>query len=412
MVWQLMIQKKASVLIRQFLRRYDLLFLFIGIMISTGVLTCTLMLFEGYEKALKESILNFNAHIYFFKPGSHDLGMNDISLINEYLSKQPEVFTSQAVVSGQGMISYGSGLKGVNYRSIDSERKLLPVSYREIITEGTYQLRKETDVVIGKQLAEANHIAVGDTVFMLASGNRDFSLSGIQQMPLTIAGIFNTGMYEYDMKTVFVRPDLALKLTGKQDGSHKNEYTLIEVRIKTEQVENARILAKKWERELNLKYQIYSWIHFNGNIFSLLKLEKWVIGIVLFFLIIIASFSIITSTITTISEEKKKIAILRAIGLKYRVIYQLYFTKMTGFGVAGILCGIISGWGFAHIISKQSFIKMEGQVYLLDAFHVSIQPQTLLLIFVSAFAIVSFSALIALKKLNALDIISVLRMNK
>ncbi|HOE91226.1 MAG TPA: FtsX-like permease family protein, partial [Candidatus Cloacimonadota bacterium] len=152
--------------------------------------------------------------------------------------------------------------------------------------------------------------------------------------------------------------------------------------------------------------------HYNGNIFSLIKLEKWVIGIVLFFLIIIASFSTISSTITSINEDKKKIAILRAIGLKYQSVYKIYFTKFLLMGIAGIISGIIGGWFVAKLISKQSFIKMEGQVYLLDAFHVDISFLTLLIIFTTATIVVSVSIYAALKRLKMLDIIDILRMNK
>ncbi|HOE91836.1 MAG TPA: ABC transporter permease, partial [Candidatus Cloacimonadota bacterium] len=207
------------------------------------------MLFEGYERALKDSILNFNAHIYFFKPGLYDLQNSDIERIEKYLKEQQEYVSSQAVINGQGMLSIGSSLKGVNYRSIDDKRTDLPVSYREIIAEGTHLLEQENDIVIGKELADTYNIALNDTIFILSGADQRTSFSSLQQLPLRVVGTFKTGMYEYDMKNIFVSQEESQKLTKRKSGM--NEYNLIEVRIKTEDIEKAREIALKWEKEFH-----------------------------------------------------------------------------------------------------------------------------------------------------------------
>jgi lipoprotein-releasing system permease protein len=144
----------------------------------------------------------------------------------------------------------------------------------------------------------------------------------------------------------------------------------------------------------------------------LLKLEKWVIGIILFFLIIIASFSIITSSITTINEDSKKIALLRTLGMRLKDIYIVYLLRIIVIGIISIVIGLVCGYVIAQLISHQNLIKMNGEVYLLDAFHVSITFPTLMIIFVTSLMRVTLSAMIALKQIFKLDIISILRMKK
>ena len=410
MIWRFVIQRKLSLILRQLSRRFDMVFFFLSLLLSVSVLTCTLMLFEGYERALKDSILSFNAHIYFFKPGINDLQELDILHIEDYLKNEADYVSSQAVINGQGMLSIGSNLKGVNYRSIEYERNDLPIAYQEIIVDGSHILENSNDIVIGKQLAESNKVAIGDTLYILAVLNKNKSLSSLHQLPLRVVGTFRTGMYEYDMKNIFVTKEQALLISKKSLGI--GNYNLLEVKILTDKLENAKKIAAKWERDLGLRYQVFSWINYNGNIFSLLKLEKWVIGIVLFFLIIIASFSTISSTVTSINEDQKKIAILRSIGLEFRKIYQIYYTKFMLLGAFGIICGLGSGWLLASIISRQGIIKMEGQVYLLDKFHVSIEISTLFVIFFSTMSVLSVSILAALARLKTLNIIDVLRINK
>ena len=173
MIWRFVIQRKLSLILRQLSRRFDMVFFFLSLLLSVSVLTCTLMLFEGYERALKDSILSFNAHIYFFKPGINDLQELDILHIEDYLKNEADYVSSQAVINGQGMLSIGSNLKGVNYRSIEYERNDLPIAYQEIIVDGSHILENSNDIVIGKQLAESNKAAIGDTLYILAGLNKN-----------------------------------------------------------------------------------------------------------------------------------------------------------------------------------------------------------------------------------------------
>lgn len=407
MVWQLLIKRKISLVFKHLLKRHDIIFLLIGLIVSVATLTTTLMLFEGYEKALKDAILNFNAHVYFFHPGSNDLLPENVKEIDKYLSSKPEVDSYQSVVMGQGLISAKGSLKGVNYRTVNYKQKKIPILYKDIIVEGDYKLLKYEDVVIGKNLGKKLNLAIGDTVYFLSTKSKAFSVNQMQQSMLIIRGFFSTGMYDYDTKTIFINTHLASDIFGKS-----NQYSLVEVKLKPEYIEKARDFAVKSERDLGLKYQVYSWIHYNGNIFTLLRLEKWVIGIVLFFLIIIASFSVVTSTITTISEEKKKIAILKTLGLKMSSIYSIYFLKTFFTGLLAVILGIISAFGISYLITKQRFLHMYGEVYLLDAFHVNISLTTLTIVVVGSMLVVSLSTVLALKRLLELDIITVLRMRK
>lgn len=407
MILQLIYKKSIKEIIKHILKRYDLLFLVLGLIISSATLSCTIMLFEGYERALKQTILNFNAHIYFFQPGSNDLDQKHVNQISHFLKNDPRVESYQPVVMGQGMIISAQKMKGVNFRSVRFKQKNLPIAYHQIIISGNGNLENESSAVIGSQIAKDHHIALGDTIFIMTSGSQEFDINQIRQVPLIVQGIFKSGMYEYDSKNIFVNESFSHSLSQNNE-----QFNLLEVSLKNEYIEEAKDIAIEWDRKFQGEYQIYSWIDYNGNIFSLLKLEKWVIGIILFFLIIIASFSIITSSITTINEDSKKIAILRTLGLKIKQIYFVYLLRIIVIGIVSVITGLLCGYLIAQIISHQNIIKMYGEVYLLDAFHVNISIESLLIIFFASLISISISAMIALKQIFKLDIISILRMKK
>ncbi len=407
MISQLIYKKSLKEIFKHIRKRYDIMFLVLGLIISSATLSCTIMLFEGYEKALKQTILNFNAHIYFFQPGTSDLDESQLTSISKFLEKDSRVEAFQPVVMGQGMLISTSKMKGVNFRSVRYEEQKLPIAYHKIIIKGDGNLKEENAAIIGSQTAKDHQINVRDTIYIMTSGNGNFDLSQIRQIPLIVKGIFKSGMYEYDSKNIFVNETFSHNLSENQ-----GQYNLIEVSLKNEYIEDAKDIAMEWERKFQGTYQIYSWIDYNGNIFSLLKLEKWVIGIILFFLIIIASFSIITSSITTINEDSKKIALLRTLGMRLKDIYIVYLLRIIVIGIISIVKGLVCGYVIAQLISHQNLIKMYGEVYLLDAFHVSITFPTLMIIFVTSLMSVTLSAMIALKQIFKLDIISILRMKK
>lgn len=385
-------------------KRQDILFLIIGLVISVATLTTTIMLFEGYENALKKTILNFNGHIFFFKPGAYDLSRQEVNFINDFLDRKKEVLCSQPVIMGQGMAYGNEKLKGISFRSIRWQEKQLPMLYHEIIKQGSGNLDQDNDAVIGSYLAKILNVTVGDTIALITS-NQDYqSNAPIRQKSFKIKGIFHTGMHEYDTKTIFINETAAKALTLQ-----KGAYSLIEIKLNNKNIEKASDLALKWDFELENKFQVSSWSFYNGNLFSLLKLEKWVIAIILSFLIVIASFNIITSTTTTITEDRKKIAILRTIGLNEIKINTIYVTNTFIIGLFSIIIGLGTGYILANLISNQSLIKMHGEVYLLDAFHVSISWFSIMIIFTISLLIVLLSGIIALKKMNQTDIISVLR---
>ncbi len=385
-------------------KRQDILFLIVGLIISVGTLTTTIMLFEGYEQALKQTILNFNGHIFFFKPGASDLNKQEINFINDFLKDKQEVICAQPVVMGQGMVYANDKLKGVTFRSVKWDRNNIPMLYHEIIRSGSGNLKHLNDVVIGSYLAKLLNVTVGDSLSLITS-NQGFDFSSpIKQESFIIRGIFHTGMHEYDTKTIFVNETTAKSLTLQ-----KGDYTLIEIKLKPQYIDKANEIAYKWDYALENRFQVSSWAFYNGNLFSLLRLEKWVIGIILSFLIVIASFNIITSTTTTITEDRRKIAILRTLGLNEVKINTIYVFNTFIIGFFSIITGLIFGFLIAKMISSQTLIKMQGDVYLLDAFHVSITWYSISIIFTISMIIVLFSGIIALKKMNKTDIISVLR---
>lgn len=386
--------------------RFDTFFLVIGLVLSVATLMTTTLLFDGYENALKNTILGVNSHVYFFKAGSGNLTTYDIRTIKEYLNKQPAVKTSEAIITTQAIIQHKGQIKGCFIKSVNWRSTALPIRYREFVKQGTWKLTADNDIVIGYHLLKALQAQIGDTLWIF---NPSRNLSNSMQMmdsqiPFRICGIYRSGMYEYDSKFIY-----ANEIAMRQLAEIPDEFSMFEVELKPTEVERAKDLSLEWDNHFKGMYQVSSWIDWNGNIFSLITMEKWLLFLIISFLVLIASFNIINNIRTTIMEKKREIGILKAYGMNNTSIRWIYVTKTLllsmGSIVVGELLGILLGWG----ISKQTIFFLKGDVYLLEKLYIHVQGTTCVAVFFLALCITIIACLLPLRRISSLQITNILR---
>ena len=176
-------------------------------------------------------------------------------------------------------------------------------------------------------------------------------------------------------------------------------YSRYEVKLQPEQIDRADYLAYLWQNELELDFQISTWQDFNSSLFNLLKLEKWVLFFILSFLIVVASFNVVSSVSTEIIDRRRDIGILKTIGFSNKSLRKILLSRILGTGVLAIFAGELIGMFLAWLASIQEFFKLKGDVYFLDKINVYFSIPSMLLILLVAFIIISGSC-ITLKKIE------------
>ena len=377
-------------------KRFDNIFMVLGIVISVAVLTAALALFQGYEKTLKSTILGFNSHIYIFKDSNSDFRFSEADSLRNILNKRKEIVSTSAIVMAQAMLSKGERIKGCIIRGIDWKSNSA-INYKNYVIKGNWQLKSDNDVVIGIQLAETMNLTVGDTLSVISPLNSSKTVFGIipRKKEFRIAGIFKSGMFEYDSSYLFMNAIPASYFTASP-----RKFNMIEVKLTPDYIEKADYEEYVLTAELGADYQIRSWIFFNGSLFMLLKIEKIVMIIVLSFLILIASFNIISSISTNIIEKKREIGILLAIGMKFPIIKSMFMVKSFMLNSVSIIIGMFMGLMLGKFVTAQTLIKLKSDVYFIDKFTVSFPIENMLLIFTISIFIVLLSTLVALRKIN------------
>lgn len=386
--------------------RFDSVFMVMGIIISVATLTVALSLFEGYETVLKKTILGVNSHIYIFNAGEGNLTKIDVEQIENELKKHEGVEKTSALIITQAMAANGKRIKGSIVRGIDWKQQELPSKYKKYVIEGTWKLDAENSAVLGYKLAKELNLKLGDTFKLISPMNSKVTPMGLKPKEeiFMLVGLYRSGMYEYDSKFIFIDREKMAEFN-----SMENEFTMVEVKMKSDWIERADYIAYVWEHEFDYQYQITSWVDFNSNLFALLKMEKWVIFIILSFLILIASFNVVSSVSTSIIEKRTELGILKAFGASDKILQKIFIGKTLILALLSVSLGQILGVLLAKFLSWQKFFVLKGDIYFLEEINVQFSYISWIIILGVSMLIVFAASLIPLKNISKLNITDIIR---
>jgi lipoprotein-releasing system permease protein len=184
--------------------------------------------------------------------------------------------------------------------------------------------------------------------------------------PFRVAGLFYSGMYEYDSKFVYILQSEAQAFFNVKGATG--------IEVKVADVDNARGTMKAVYDLLDgYPYRTKDWGEMNRNLFAALRLEKLVMGIILSIIVIVAAGLIVATVIMLVLEKRKEIAVLKALGVPDGGIVKIFLFEGLQIGVAGGLLGLVAGLAWCVFIEKVG-IRLDPQVYYIPALPVRIEP--------------------------------------
>lgn len=386
--------------------RVDSIFMVLGIIISVATLTISLAIFDGYTNAMKQIYFGVNSHLYIFNQQDAPLDTRLQNNLSQFLDKQKEVVSYGKVISNQVMLTSGGRVKAAFLRGINPEIDPQPTTFHKFISSGSSNLDIDNNIVIGYKIARELNISLQDTIKVISPLNSKVTAFGMlpTEKEFVVTGFYQSGMHEYDSKYAFCNIKVAADYFSMADA-----VSMYEVKLADEFIESADYLAYKWNHELDLDYQISSWIDFSGNLFSLLALEKWVIFIILCFLVLIASFNVISSVSATIIEKKRELGIMKAFGASNGLLRKILLGRTMIISFLAIMVGQFLGYLLSIVISNQNFFQLKGEVYFIDKIYVSFNPFSWFIILAVSLIIVFFTSLIPLKKIEKMQVTNILR---
>lgn len=361
----------------------------LGVMVGVMVLIVVIAVMTGFQSELKKRILGIESHLVVVRfndwIGSYQ---DDIDLIREV----PQVVSASPYVYAQGMVRSAGGLSAIILKGLDPRLTDVQVnvqgdqSLRQLLTEKE-ENRQEAGIVIGKVLADKVQVTVGDGLMVMVVGSNRSDAQVLPKMwHLKVVGIYETGMHQYDGAMAFLNIHRLQHMVGVGDLA-----TGIEVMIQNpDEVEKigGEILSA-----LGPQYWVRQWKQMHYNLFSMLRLQKLMMYVILTLIIIVAAFNIASALIIMVKEKVKDIAILRVMGANRRSIRTIFLQKGMVIGVVGILLGACVGLFLCFILAQYPFIELPGNVYFLTTLPVKITLTDLAVIFIGTMVICTVASL-------------------
>lgn len=236
-------------------------------------------------------------------------------------------------------------------------------------------------LIVGQELARTLRLHVGDTVDVV-SPHGDLGPSGPipRTRPFRVAGIFYSGMYEFDMKMAYTTVEDAQRFLNVGDAVHGIE---VKVRDGDRAEPVAQALASALHRP---ELRVRAWQEVNRNLFGALQLEKLAMFIVLGLAILVASFCVVASLILMVQEKGKEVGIFKAMGATSEQIVAVFMAQGLMIGILGAATGL--GLGYLTCFAAEHFgIPISAEVYYIDKLPVHIDPVEFALVGVSAVVI-------------------------
>ena len=289
------------------------IFSFLGIMLGVAILIIVMSVMNGFKTDLTKKILGLNPHV-IIEPNGFKI---EDAFISELRIKIKNISISKTY-SGEGIVVSNQNAKGIIIKGVDTSISEGLEILKKNITSGNIAEFKKKTVFIGAELAFDLDLKVGDKINLMSSA---FVITPFGSLPkqetLTIAGIFNTGFYEFDHNFVFLNLPDALSLFDKEIYEQNLEIYLDDP-MKADDF-------KKKIQNLNPNVFVYSWSDLNKSFFSALKVERNVMFIILTLILIVAAFNIISGLTILIKNKTKEIAILKTLGLSNNSIKKSFF---------------------------------------------------------------------------------------
>jgi len=203
-----------------------------------------------------------------------------------------------------------------------------------------------------------------------------------------VAGIFESGMFEYDANLAFISIPAAqnfFSMQGKVSG----------VEVWVDDIERAAVIAGEIQEKLKFPYFVRDWMRMNKNLFSALRLEKIVMFVILILIILVAAFNIVSTLFMVVMEKTKEIAILMSMGATRKSIIKIFSFQGLIIGLVGTFVGCVGGFTVVPYLNEIvgfieklfGFTAFPSDIYYLDKLPSEIQ-------YLDSFLIVIFSILI------------------
>jgi lipoprotein-releasing system permease protein len=381
-----------------------------GVAAGVAALVVALAINNGFRQDLQDRLLGSSSHINLLR--IEDDGIKNWRPLLERLRKQPHVLAAAPAIYEQVLISQGPRARGAVLKG------MIPTYERQVsdllssVSEGSAGALEENaapsvpaqngskssrprqpadhnpasearlpaepgtspsslqgvedrvagmpPIILGKDMAEQMEATVGSVV-LVTSPQGELTPFGLvpKYVRFRVAGIFNSGFYDYDSSWAFTRLSDTQRLFGIGD-------QIAAIQFKIEDIYKAGEVGRELERAAGIGFMTSNWMEQNKALFRALRLERLVTFITIGLIVFVAALNILISLIMMVMEKTRDIAVLMSMGTKKSQVRRVFIAQGMLIGVIGTVIGLFLGYAFSWIGGHYHLLSLAPEVYSID----------------------------------------------
>ncbi|WP_404436945.1 lipoprotein-releasing ABC transporter permease subunit [Stutzerimonas chloritidismutans] len=343
--------------------------------LSLGVLAMIMVLsvMNGFQREMSDRILGMVPHAVIAGDGQP---VENWQLLAEQLRAHPGVLGTAPITQLEGMLSFKGSMQPIEVKGIDPQAEGQVSILGEKMIAGTLDDLKpgESGVILGLMTARRFGLKLGDKLTLIVPELSD-APGGVtpQLQRLNVVGVFKVGAELDGSLAMIHRADAARMLRWEP---HQVEG----VRVRLADLYRAPEVAAELVGSLGEGYRGEDWSLTQGSLFSAMKMEKTMIGLLLMLIVAVAAFNIIATLIMVVADKRADIAILRTLGATPREIMAIFMVQGSIIGLTGTLIGTVLGvLGALNVSALVAWLeKVSGQhIFSSDVYFISTLPSEL-----------------------------------
>ena len=353
----------------------------IGVAAGVASLIIALAINNGFRQDLQDRLLGSTSHINLLRIQSD--GIRNWEPLLARLEKQPHVIAGAPAIYEQVLISRGARAQGGILKGIIPQEERKVSTILDSVKQGSADALDQTPtpaaaktpsdsdeptqsvaplppIILGKDLADELGAVVGSVV-TVTSPQGELTPFGVvpKYKRFKVAGVFQSGFFDYDNTWAFIRLSDAQRLFDLSDVVSVLEF-------KVDDIYKVDEIAPKLEAAAGKGFMSTNWMEQNRAIFHALRLERMVTFITIGLIVFVAALNILISLIMMVMEKTRDIAVLVSMGAKRRQIRRIFMYQGLLIGVIGTVLGLILGFGLSWAAGHYHLVSLSAEVYSID----------------------------------------------
>ena len=368
-----------------------------GVTVGVTALIVVIAVMSGAKEDFQEKILDANPHVLVLEYSNGSLRMGDwrplldsIRGAEGVVSATPFALT-KVVLRNQEEYGQAADLYGIDVASLGQAA----TGIEEKIRTGELPLGETESglppLLVGSGLAERMFLYRGDTLLLIGIENikqDPFGGPSPSMRQFEVTGTFTTGLYDYDIGNLYAHLKDVQDLMGTLDSDQ-----ISGIGVRAQDAWAATGLAWDLQEVLGFPYDVKSWAETNNALFSALALEKLAMWVILFLIVVVASFNIVSTLVMVVVDRTREIGILKSMGTTNHLILRVFMLQGVWIGVIGTSVGTTLGCILSWVLDTYEIIQIPADIYFVDRLPVALHLFDVVLIFMASVT-VAFAATI------------------